>query len=96
MSISWYWQQSSKNLWFQIQHLLPEDNKLTPTDPDKMAIVDKWVKLGEMQTGELFGVGATIESGMRKRLGNMLPPLTMPLFCAIGKLPFFNVSKPFG
>ena len=67
------------------QNLLPEDKKLTPDDPLKMAIVTKWIEKGEMQTGELFGPGATPEAGMQKRLGNMLPIITMPVFCAISE-----------
>ena len=52
-----------------------EGPKLTPSDPDSKALMDKWVDLGSMITSE--GVGW---DGLSKRIGNLLGPMTLPLF----------------
>ena len=52
-----------------------EGPKLTPSDPDSKVLMDKWVDLGSMITSE--GVGW---DGLSKRIGNLLGPMTLPLF----------------
>jgi len=69
----------------QIQYiervLMGGDSKLTPKDPASRALVDKWIELGSMVQSEVFD-SADPWDGMSKRLGNLLGPMTMPLFCA--------------
>ena len=57
---------------------MPADGpKLTPTDPDDKALMEKWLESGSM----LLSDGMNW-NGMSKRLGNLLGPMTMPIFAA--------------
>ena len=61
--------------------LMPEGKpKLTPEDPDKKALVDKYVELGAMFPSEVMQA-ANPWDGLSKRAGNLLPAMTMPFFC---------------
>jgi hypothetical protein len=62
---------------------LPEGApKLTPTDPAKKALVDKWVNSGSMVISEVLGTDNPW-SGIEKRMGNLLIIITMPMFAAM-------------
>ena len=54
--------------------------KLTPEDPDKKTLVDKYVELGAMIISEVMQA-ADPWDGLSKRAGNLLGPMTMPYFC---------------
>ena len=61
--------------------LMPEGKpKLTPEDPDKRALVDKYVELGAMIGSEVMQA-ADPWDGISKRAGNLLPSMTLPYFC---------------
>jgi len=59
---------------------MPGGPRLTPTDPDKKALMDKWVESGSMILSEVLGASDPWD-GMSRRIGNILGPMTMPLFC---------------
>ena len=59
------------------QVLMPGGPKLTPKDPDDKALMDKWLDSGAMVKDE-----GTDWNGLSKRLGNLLSPMTLPLFAA--------------
>jgi len=69
--------ESHEQIVYIDQVLMPGGPKLTPSDPDKKALMDKWVDCGSMITTE----GMNWE-GMSKRIGNTLGPMTLPLFGA--------------
>jgi hypothetical protein len=56
--------------------------ELEPVDPEMKALMTKWVEIGAMVPSEVFGANDPW-SGIQKRMGNLLPLLTMPLFAAI-------------
>ena len=56
--------------------LLKDDNRLTPEDPSKIELMEKWVQSGSLISSEMN------ESGFSKRIGNLLFPMTLPLFAA--------------
>ena len=59
------------------QVLMPGGPKLTPKDPDDKDLMDKWLDSGAMVKDEGMDW-----NGLSKRLGNLLPPMTLPLFAA--------------
>ena len=59
------------------QVLMPGGPRLTPKDPDVKALMDKWLESGAMLTSE-----GMKWSGFSKRLGNLLGPMTLPIFAA--------------
>ena len=54
---------------------MPGGPKLTPKDPDVKAVMDKWLESGAMVTSEGMDW-----NGLSKRLGNVLGPMTLPIF----------------
>ena len=56
---------------------MPGGPKLTPKDPDDKALMEKWLDSGAMLKDE-----GTDWNGLSKRLGNLLSPMTLPLFAA--------------
>jgi glutathione S-transferase len=73
--------ESHEQIVYIDQVLMPGGPKLTPTDPGKKALMDKWVESGSMIMSEVISA-ADPWDGLSKRFGNMLGPMTMPLFCA--------------
>ena len=59
------------------QVLMPGGPKFTPKDPDDKALMEKWLDFGAMVKDE-----GTDWNGLSKRLGNLLSPMTLPLFAA--------------
>jgi len=80
--------ESHEQIVYIDQVLMPGGPRLTPADPALRALMDKWVESGSMVMSEVMG-GVTFWGGMSKRLGNLLGPMTMPLFCA-------NITNNFG
>ena len=73
--------ESHEQILYIDQVLMPEGRpKLTPQDPDKKALVDKYVELGAMFGSEVMKASDPWE-GVAKRAGNLLPCMTMPYFC---------------
>ena len=73
--------ESHEQILYIDQVLMPEGRpKLTPQDPDKKALVDKYVELGAMFGSEVMKAADPWE-GVAKRAGNLLPCMTMPYFC---------------
>ena len=54
---------------------MPDSLLLSPTDPDQKALVDKWMK-----SGEIYEV--TDWNSISNRIGNLLTPLTLPMMVA--------------
>ena len=54
---------------------MPGGPKLTPKDPDVKALMNKWLESGAMVTSEGMDW-----NGLSKRLGNVLGPMTLPIF----------------
>jgi len=73
--------ESHEQIVYIDQVLMPGGPKLTPADPTKKALVDKWVESGSMFISEVFEASSPWD-GISKRAGNMLAPMTLPLFCA--------------
>ena len=74
--------ESHEQIMYIDKVLMPEGRpKLTPKDPDKKALVDKYVELGAMIMPEVMKA-ANPWDGISKRAGNLLPTMTMPFFCA--------------
>eukprot|EP00092_Neocalanus_flemingeri_P011679 GFUD01012589.1.p1 GENE.GFUD01012589.1~~GFUD01012589.1.p1 ORF type:complete len:348 (-),score=95.98 GFUD01012589.1:88-978(-) len=86
--------ESHEQIVYIDQFLMPGGPRLTPTDPGKKALMDKWVESGAMIKSEVFEA-ADPWDGLSKRAGNMLLPMTMPLFCAniIHNLSIWNVLE---
>jgi len=72
--------ESHEQIVYIDQVLMPGGPRLTPTDPDKKALMDKWVESGSMILSEVLGASDPWD-GMSRRIGNILGPMTMPLFC---------------
>jgi len=72
--------ESHEQIVYIDQVLMPGGPRLTPTDPAKKALMDKWVESGSMFMSEVIEA-PTPSEGMIKRFGNLLGPMTMPLFC---------------
>ena len=53
---------------------------MTPQDPEKKALVDKYVELGAMIGSEVMKAVDPWD-GVAKRAGNLLPCMTVPYFC---------------
>ena len=56
---------------------MPGGSKLTPKDPDDKALMDKW-----LNSGAAFKDEGMEWKGLSKRLGNLLSPMTLPLYAA--------------
>jgi len=69
--------ESHEQIMYIDQVLMPGGPKLTPNDPDDKALMDKWLESGAMVKDEGMDW-----NGLSKRLGNLLPPMTLPLFAA--------------
>jgi len=72
--------ESHEQIAYIDQVLMPGGPKLTPTDPEKKKVMDKWVDQGAMIMSEVDKKNPW--PGMSGRAGNLLPPMTMPLFAA--------------
>jgi len=64
--------ESHEQIVYIDQVLMSGGPKLTPNDPVKKALMDKWVDSGAMIPTD----------GLEKRIGNLLNGVTQPLFCA--------------
>ena len=69
--------ESHEQIMYIDQVLMPGGPKLTPKDPDDKALMEKWLDSGAMLKDE-----GTDWNGLSKRLGNLLSPMTLPLFAA--------------
>ena len=73
--------ESHEQIMYIDKVLMPEGrSKLTPQDPKKKALVDKYVELGSMFVSEVMQAADPWE-GIAKRAGNLLPFMTLPFFC---------------
>ena len=72
--------ESHEQIVYIDQVLMPGGPRLTPSDPVKKALMDKWVESGSMIKSEVLGAPNPWD-GMTKRFGNLLGPMTLPLFC---------------
>jgi len=79
--------ESHEQIVYIDQVLMPGGPKLTPRDPEMKMLMDKWVASGAMIISELSETD-DIFDGVKKRFGNTLGPMTMPLFCAKNVLEF--------
>ena len=52
-------------------------NIVRPTDPEKLELMNKWVDCCSAIRSEIFGDDAM---AFRKRIGNVLPGMTIPVF----------------
>jgi len=73
--------ESHEQIVYIDQVLMPGGPKLTPTDPEKKALMNKWVESGAMIMSEVTQASDPWD-GMAKRAGNLLGPMTFPIFCA--------------
>ena len=51
-----------------------------PTDPEKIELMNKWVDCCSAIRSEIFGDDA---KAFRKRIGNVLPGMTIPVFAGV-------------
>jgi len=72
--------ESHEQIIYIDQVLMPGGPRLTPTDPEKGKLMDKWVDYGAMIISEVDKSDPW--PGVTKRMGNMLGPMTLPLFVA--------------
>ena len=71
--------ESHEQILYIDQVLMPGGPRLTPKDPKLKALMDKWVESGAMIMPELQG---DPWAGLSKRVGNLLPIMTLPIFAA--------------
>ena len=86
--------KSHEQILYIDQVLMPGGPKLTPTDPTKKTLMDKWLESGAMIMSEVFEASNPWD-GFSKRFGNILGPMTMPLVCGNNILNFdmWNVTE---
>lgn len=84
--------ESHEQIVYINQNLVPPGaQSLSPDDPDKKAIVDKWVDRGAMMMNEVLQASDPW-TGLEKRFGNVLPFMTLPMFAEMGRrLSWFTI-----
>jgi len=82
--------ESHEQIVYVDQVLMPGGPKLTPSDPEKRKVMDKWVNQGAMIMSDVDKKNPW--KGLESRAGNLLGAITMPVFAAHVYVNFrFNV-----
>jgi len=72
--------ESHEQIVYIDQVLMPGGPKLTPSDPEKRKVMDKWVNQGAMIMSDVDKKNPW--KGLESRAGNLLGAITMPVFAA--------------
>merc|ERR550539_223588 len=72
--------ESHEQIVYIDQVLMPGGPRLTPTDPEKKKVMEKWVNQGAMIMSDVDKKNPW--KGLESRAGNLLGAITMPLFAA--------------